>query len=186
MSEISCNGKIFITSSHFSCDRRNFAFHLFFAVVMATSCVNQRVLVNSYMVELNKALKNKAMTNFTFRNFSMETVIECFFACLEDCLCLSFQMCNETECHLLSSNQYLSTLVTKMECTYYDMRPTASQQVRNLLLVLKKNRMNLITWKNEVGLDIGLDWTRIEKRRIILLLIKHALILFTFNQHKII
>ena len=124
---------------------------------MVTSCVNQRVLVNSYMVELNKALKNKAITNFNFRNFSMETVIECFNACLEDCLCLSFQTCNETECHLLSSNQHLSTLVTKMECTYYDMRPTASQQVRNLLLVLKKNRMNLITWKNEVGLDIGLD-----------------------------
>ena len=84
------------------------------------------------MVELNKALKNKAMTDFAFRNLTMKTVMECFLACLEDCLCLSFQMCNETECKLLSSNQFQSTLVTMTECTYYDMHPTASQ-VRTLI-----------------------------------------------------
>ena len=102
---------------------------------MITSCVHQRVLVNSYMVDLNKALKNKAITNFAFRNLSMKTIVECFFACLDDCLCLSFQMCNETECQLLSSNQFQSTLVTMTECTYYDMHPTGSKQVRNLLLL---------------------------------------------------
>ena len=84
------------------------------------------------MVELDKALKNKALTDFAFRNLTMKTVIECFFACLEDCLCLSFQMCNETECQLSSSNQFQSTLVTMTECTYYDMHPTASQ-VRTLI-----------------------------------------------------
>ena len=89
--------------------------------------------MNSYMVELNKALKNKAMTNFAFRNLTVKTVIECFFACLEDCLCLSFQMCNETECQLLSSNQFQSALLTMTECTYYDMHLTASQQVRTLI-----------------------------------------------------
>ena len=102
---------------------------------MIASCVYQKVSVDSYMVELNKALKNKALSNFAFRNFTLKTIFECLFACLEDCLCLSFQMCNETECHLLSSNQYQSTLVTMTECTYYDMNPTASH-VRNLLLVL--------------------------------------------------
>ena len=88
--------------------------------------------MNSYVVELNKALKNKALTDFAFRNLTMKTVIECFLACLEDCLCLSFQMCNETECQLLSSNQFQSTLVTMTECTYYDMHPTATQ-VRTLI-----------------------------------------------------
>ena len=105
---------------------------------MIASCVYQRVSVDSYMVELNKPLKSKALTNFAFRKFTMKTIVECFFACLEDCLCLSFQMCNKTECHLLSSSQFQSTLVTMTECNYYDMNPTASQKVRNLLYYSKK------------------------------------------------
>ena len=114
-----------------------------FNVLMMTICVYQGISVNSYMVELNKALESKGMINFAYRNFTMKTVIQCFFACLEDCLCLSFQVCNETQCHLLSSNQFQSTLVTMTECTYYDMRPAASQEVRNclfyILLLLLKN-----------------------------------------------
>ena len=117
---------------YFSVCKRS-AFYSFLAVVIITSFVCQRVLVNSYIVELNKALKNKAMTNFAFRNLTMKTVVECFLACLDDCLCRSFQMCNETECQLLSSNQFQSTLVIMTECTYYDMHPTASQQVRTLI-----------------------------------------------------
>ena len=97
---------------------------------MITSCIYQRVSVKShYMVEWNKALEQKAMTNFAFRKFTVKTVVECFLACVKDCLCLSFQMCNKTECHLLSSNQLQSALVTKIECTYYDMHPIASKQV---------------------------------------------------------
>ena len=117
--------------SHFSCYGR-FAFYSFLAFVLLTSSVYQGISVDSYMVELNKALKNKALTNFAFRNLTMKTVVESFFACLEDCLCLSFQMCNETECQLLSSTQFQSPLDIMMECTYYDMRPSATQQVRYL------------------------------------------------------
>jgi hypothetical protein len=100
------------------------------AVVMITS--GFEVLVNSqYTIEMNKALEGKALTDFAFRNLTMKTVLDCFLACFEDCLCISFQMCNETECQLLSSSQFQSTLDTIMGCTYYDMVPSSSKQVRN-------------------------------------------------------
>ena len=44
-------------------------------------------------------------------------------------LCLSFQICHETECQLLSSNQFQSKLDALIGCTYYDMTPPASKQV---------------------------------------------------------
>ena len=99
--------------------------------------------MNSYIVELNKALKNKAVTNnFAFRNLTTKTVVECFLACLDDCLCRSFQMCNDTDCQLLSSNQFQSTLVTMTECTYYDMHPTASQQMRTFIAFIALSALN--------------------------------------------
>jgi hypothetical protein len=86
-------------------------------------------LVNSqYTIEMNKALEGKALTGSAFRNLTM---VDCFLACFEDCLCISFQMCNETDCQLLSSSQFQPTLDTIMGCTYYDMVPSSSKQVRN-------------------------------------------------------
>ncbi|CAB3986032.1 small RNA degrading nuclease 5-like isoform X2 [Paramuricea clavata] len=86
------------------------------------------VLVNSqYMIEVNKALEGKALTGSAFRNLTMKTMMHCFLACLKDCLCISFQMCNETECQLLSSSQFQSTLDTIKGCTYYNMVPPSKQ-----------------------------------------------------------
>ncbi len=91
-----------------------------------------RILVNSqYTVKMDAALQDTALTGFAFRNLTMKTVMECFLACFEDCLCLSFQMCKRTECQLLSSSQIQSTLDTMPGCTYYDMLPTTSEKVRN-------------------------------------------------------
>ena len=103
---------------------------MFCLLVMITSVF--RVLVSlQYAVKMDTALQDRALTGFAFRNLTMTTVMECFLACFEDCLCLSFQMCNRTECHLLSSSQIQSTLDTMPGCTYYDMLPTTSEKVRN-------------------------------------------------------
>ena len=100
------------------------------AVVLITS--GFEVLVNSqYTIEMNKALEGKALTGSVFRNLTMKTMVDCFLDCLKDCLCISFQMCNETECQLLSSSQFQSTMDTIIGCTYYDMVPSSSKQVRN-------------------------------------------------------
>jgi hypothetical protein len=42
---------------------------------------------------------------------------------------MAFQMCQSTECQLLSTNQFQSssTLVTMKECSYYDMLPDLEQ-----------------------------------------------------------
>ncbi|CAB4033556.1 Versican core [Paramuricea clavata] len=76
---------------------------------------------------MNKALNNKVLSGHAFRNLTMKSIVECFFACLEDCLCMSFQMCENTECQLLSSNQFRSpsTLLAVMGCSYYDMVPNS-------------------------------------------------------------
>ena len=90
------------------------------------------ILVTSqYVVELGTALKDKALTGFAFHNFTMKTMADCFLACFNECLCMSFQMYNETECQLLSSNRFQSTLKPKIGFTYYDMLPETSQKVRN-------------------------------------------------------
>ena len=104
------------------------------------------VLVNSqYMIEMNKAMEGKALTGSAFRNLTMKTVVDCFLACLKDCLCISFQMCNETECQLLSSSQFQSTLDNIIECTYYDMFPSSAKQVRNSYYdIVHRYKLNLI------------------------------------------
>ena len=90
-----------------------------------------QVFVNSqYLVEIGNALEGRVLTGHAFQNLTMKTVMECFLACIENCLCLSFQIFHETECQLLSSNQFLSKLNVLIGCTYYDMTPTASKQVR--------------------------------------------------------
>ena len=79
----------------------------------------------------DKALKDKALTGYAIRNLTMETVVNCFFACVDECLCLSFQTCSEAECQLLSSTRFQTTLDIKKGCIYYDMFSTTSQKVRN-------------------------------------------------------
>ena len=73
---------------------------------------------------MGKALKDKALTGYAFRNLTMKTVVDCFFACVDECLCLSFQTCREAECQLLSSTHFQSKLDVKKGCIYYDMFPT--------------------------------------------------------------
>ena len=90
----------------------------------------QQVFVNTqYLVKIGNALEGRVLTGHAFQNLTMKTVMECFLACFENCLCLSFQMCHEKECQLLSSNQFQSKLDTLIDCTYYDMTPPASKQV---------------------------------------------------------
>ena len=91
----------------------------------------QQVFVNSqYLVKTGNALEDRVLTGHAFQNLTMKTVMECFLACFENCLCLSFQICHEKECQLLSSNQFLSKLNILIGCTYYDMTPVPSKQVR--------------------------------------------------------
>ena len=64
--------------------------------------------MNSYMVELNKALKYKALTDFAFRNLSMKTIVDCLFACLLGRLSVSRFKCatkqNVSCCHPINSS----------------------------------------------------------------------------------
>jgi Flp pilus assembly protein protease CpaA len=53
------------------------------------------ILVTSqYIVELGTAFKDKALTGFAFQNFTMKTMADCFLACFNECLCMSFQFWN--------------------------------------------------------------------------------------------
>ena len=80
---------------------------------------------------MSKALNDKALTGYAYINLTMKTVVDCFRACVDECLCLSFQRCSEAECQLLSSTRFQSTLDVKIGCIYYDMFPAPSQKVRS-------------------------------------------------------
>ena len=72
----------------------------------------------------DKALYGHSLVNIT--NTNME---ECMGKCLENCLCQSFQLCNEIECQLCSSKHELipSALRERQGCMYYDFESDLSE-----------------------------------------------------------
>ena len=112
-------------------------FHKYFAVGCIQVCgrlfssvFGFLVLVQAqYMIDKTKTLDDKILLGYAFRKLTMKTVDECFFHCYEDCFCMAFQMCQSTECQLLSTNQFQSSsaLVTMKGCSYYDMLPDFEQ-----------------------------------------------------------
>ena len=81
---------------------------------------------------------NKALYNHSFSNFSKTTLENCLAHCLKDCLCLSFQICNnndDPQCQLCSSNKYIKPLSLKQSdgCTNYNFGSQDDKEVRVLL-----------------------------------------------------
>ena len=66
-----------------------------------------------------------------FQSLNVNGVGDCFLACIEDCLCLSFQIHHNTVCQLLSTSRAITplALVEYPGCLYYDIY----QEVRTLL-----------------------------------------------------
>jgi hypothetical protein len=90
-----------------------------------------KVLVNAqYRVE--KGITNKSLTGYAFHNFTVASIVDCFIACVKDCLCRSFQLYKNTQCQLLASNQYQSpaAFVDMTGYVYYDMVPPTLKQVK--------------------------------------------------------
>ena len=74
-------------------------------------------------------MEDKILLGYAFRKLTMIAVDECFLSCYEDCFCMAFQVCQNSECQLLSSNRFLSSraLVSLKGCSYYDMLPDLQQ-----------------------------------------------------------
>ena len=89
----------------------------------------------AYKVDLQQAVKDKALHGYAFLNLTQTPIINCFTSCVKHCRCTAFQICHNTECQLLSSNRFLSPLVLYRNhgCTYYDLSP---RQVINVQLKL--------------------------------------------------
>ena len=83
-----------------------------------------RVFVESQNQFTINSEKDKAMDeNYVFKTLVMDRKIidYCLEQCLQDCLCMSFQICHMTECQLCSSNKYKdpSALQSKKGCTNF-------------------------------------------------------------------
>ena len=76
---------------------------------------------------------NKVLYGHSFINISGITAKEnCLEHCLANCLCLSFQICDdEAECQLCSSNKYLNsqTMRQSQGCTSYNFRDDGEGKV---------------------------------------------------------
>ena len=95
-------------------------------IIMIATIGNLSLVQSHYMIDKTKFLKDQVLYGHAFRNLSMKSVDECFLACYEECFCMTFQMCHQnTECQLLSSNQFRSpfALHSMTGCSYYDMVP---------------------------------------------------------------
>ena len=81
-------------------------------------------------------VKDKALYGHTFLNLTDAPILDCFEYCVKNCLCVAFQICQDTQCQLLSSNRFLtpSTFLTKYGCTYDDISPREQFQVNNAFL----------------------------------------------------
>ena len=81
-------------------------------------------------VDLNKMLYGHSLVNIS--GLTMENCLE---RCLQNCLCLSFQMCADAnECQLCSSNKYLNShaMQKRNGCTSYNFRDRGGEKVLNL------------------------------------------------------
>ena len=83
-----------------------------------------RVFVESQSQFTINSDKDKAMDEkYVFETLAIagKTMDHCLGQCLQDCLCMSFQICHMTECQLCSSNKYENStaLQSKKGCTNF-------------------------------------------------------------------
>ena len=79
------------------------------------------VFIQTSNIHLNTK-RGIALYGYSFLNITNSTPTNCLESCLEQCRCLSFQMCKNTECQLCSSTMELKTPSTRptKDCIYLD------------------------------------------------------------------
>ena len=89
--------------------------------VLILLTVGHYVMVHT-QYSYNLVLHHHCLRGHEVRSFTVSEAVECFLACLEDCLCMAFQMVEKNVCELLSSTREMtpSSLVKRPNCFYYD------------------------------------------------------------------
>ena len=67
---------------------------------------------------------NKVLSGNSLANFTQTTMKNCLPRCLENCLCMSFDICDENKCQLRTSNAQLkpSSLEALEDCSHYEFK----------------------------------------------------------------
>ena len=77
--------------------------------------------------------KNKALHGLSIHNVSTIKIDDCLAHCLKNCLCLSFQICDDAlQCQLCSSNKYISPWLLKQSkgCANYNFGNQEEKEVK--------------------------------------------------------
>ena len=77
--------------------------------------------------------KNKALHGLSIQNVSTIKIDDCLAHCLKNCLCLSFQICDDAlQCQLCSSNKYISPWLLKQSkgCANYNFGNQEEKEVK--------------------------------------------------------
>ena len=83
---------------------------------------------NDYQIQSDK---NKVLDGHCIISNATTTRIgQCLQLCLANCLCKSFQLCHQTECHLCSSNKYLHPAAMKYNenCSTFNFEREVSKE----------------------------------------------------------
>ena len=93
--------------------RAIFVFLWLFGTLQFQVCSSQLIITG---------IRDTALYGYSFLNISETTMEKCLARCLENCLCMSFQMCDDSnQCQLCSSNSDLDRTAThkKKGCTNF-------------------------------------------------------------------
>ena len=67
-------------------------------------------------VKLTSRRRTQLPSSYVFRNISNSSIETCLENCLKNCSCASFQLCNMTECQLLSATVFHQQTSEKYGC----------------------------------------------------------------------
>ena len=62
--------------------------------------------------------ENRAIDGYSLVNISGIPISQCLEHCVQNCLCMSFDMCNNDKCYLRSSNRKLSKVIVLNGCRH--------------------------------------------------------------------
>lgn len=103
--------------------------------IVVTFFQTHQLIISGYTELLVQSDLGKALYGHRFFNISNVTMENCLQRCLENCVCLSFQICagkEMTKCHLYSSNKYLkqSAIRKKKGCVIYSFGNPEKREVK--------------------------------------------------------
>ena len=107
--------------------------NLLLLVLSLHSC---QILIEAFSgVTMTKQSNKEYSKGYQLDEIGVKTEIECLQRCLENCRCLSFELCNSTICMLKSSSNS-SKVKPSTQCDYFEFKQVQSNVTKHANLII--------------------------------------------------